>query len=105
MPEAVAERGQLGDRAVEFIRFGGEHLAIDTQTTVRGEYALDFVQGKPRRAADRDECEPFEDARIELTAEAVAADRGDQALFLVEPQCRHGQTRSLRDHSDIHDAP
>lgn len=65
MPEAIAERGQFGDRLVELVRLSGEHLSIDAHTPVRGEHALDFVQRESRRPTDRDERQPFEDARIE----------------------------------------
>lgn len=102
MPQAVAHRPQFPDPAVELVRFGGKRLPIDARPSIGSEHPRDVVQRKAGGAAERDERQPFEHARIEATAQALPANRGNKPLFLIEPQRRGRKAGALCNGGDIH---
>jgi hypothetical protein len=96
MPQAVAHRAQLADRAVQVLRLRGEQRALDPRPPVGAEHAADLVQREAGRAAQRDEREALEHVRAVDPPQAVPAGRDDQAFFLVEAQGRGGHARAPR---------
>ena len=104
VPQAVAHGAQFADRPVQLVRLGREHLPVDARPPVRREHERDLIERKAGGAPQRDQRQPLQHAGIEQTAQATPADRGDQPLFLIEPQRRGrnaGPLRHLRDVQDL----
>lgn len=101
MPQAVAQRDQFAQSAVDVVRFRGELAPIDTRLSVGREHRRDLGERKPRGATERDQREPIQHARIELPAKAAPADRRDEADVFVVSQCGGRNTGLPRDLGDI----
>jgi hypothetical protein len=54
VPQAVAHGAQLADRAVELVRLGREHLAVDARLALGREHARDLVEREAGGAPQRD---------------------------------------------------
>ena len=101
MPQAVAHGAQLADPSLQFFCLGGEHLAVDTRLPGRRKHARDLSERKAGGAAQRDQSQLLQHARTVQAAQAVPADRLDEALFLVEPQRGGGNAGPSRDLGDV----
>ena len=86
VPQTVAHGAQFADYRVQFRRLGRELLPVDARSTVWREHERDLIKRKPGSAPQCYQCQPLQYVRVEQTAQAPPADRGDQAFFLIKPQ-------------------
>lgn len=91
--QAIAHGAELADRPVELRRLGREHRSVDARLAVRREHSGDLIEREAGLAPEHDQREPIEHGGIEEPAQAAPANRGDQALLLIEPQRRGRDTR------------
>ncbi len=101
MAQPVAHRRELANALIQLVGFGRKRVPIDARPAARRERFRDLFEREAGRAAERDQSEPLEHARVELPAQAASADRGDESDFLVEPQRRGGNAGLPRDLGDI----
>lgn len=73
-PQAVTHGAELPDGAVQFVRFGGEPLAIDPRPAMRRHHARNLIERETRGAAQRDQRQTFQHARREETTKAPPAE-------------------------------
>jgi hypothetical protein len=99
--QTVAHGAQPADRPVELFCLGGEHFAVDPGPPAGREHERDFVQRKTGGGAEGDQRQLLQNLRTVKAAQAVPADRPDQALLLVEPQRRCGNAGALRNLRDV----
>ncbi|MNN65101.1 hypothetical protein D3C81_1805800 [compost metagenome] len=101
VPQSVPHRRQLADRPVQLIGLGGEQFPVNLRPALLREHPGDVIQRESRRPPQRDQRQAFEHASVIYAPHAAPADRGDQALFLIEAQRRRRHARLLRHFGDI----
>ena len=83
------------------MRLGREQLPVDARPPVRREHACNLIEREAGGAPEHDQREALQHGGPEYAPQAAPADRGDQALFLVEPQRRGRNAGALRHLGDI----
>ena len=102
MPQSVAQGAQLPYAPLQLLRPAREHCTVDAWPPIARKHPCDFVERKARGATERDQCQSVQHSRIVLTTQAMPAYGRNQASFLIETKRRSGDSRPLRDLSDIH---
>lgn len=82
--QAVAQRAQLADRAVQCGSLGRQHLPVDVRPPVRRKHRRDLNERESGGAAKRDQRQPLQHVGIEQPAQAPPANGSDHPLLLIE---------------------
>lgn len=69
MPQAVAHGTEFSDRAVQFIGLVCKALAVDVRLPLRPEHLRNLLKRETGGAAECDQREPLQHARIEHPAQ------------------------------------
>lgn len=102
MLHAIAHRGELANRSVQFFRLGREHLPVDPGSAIRREHPGDLLEREAGRTTERDQRQSLHHGAIEHATQALPAHGCDQAFLLVEAQRRRRHAGLLCHLGDVH---